>query len=97
MNRYEFTHKGVHYERVNKTAARKAYVAGIDVVLCAVKLSPFSAWGTGNRINRKYREDFYIDDTSAKNDFDNLVNSFEFYNCNYNETGYYCAYYIASI
>ena len=96
MYKYEVVYKGTRYTRINKTAARNAYVKGITVVLCPVKFSPFGAWNNSHMINRKHREHFCIDETGVKNDFNNLVSSFEFCNCYLNETGYYCSFYIAS-
>ena len=96
MNKYELFNKGTRYTRINKTAARNAYVNGVTVVLCPVKLSPFTAWNTSHQVNREYREEYCINEMGVKNDFDNLVNSFEYYNCSSFDTGYYCAFYIAS-
>ena len=91
MRKYTFTEKGRTYNRISKTSARSAYMGGSTVIICPCNLRPTQY---ANRINRKYREQFVIDEIGAKNDFNNLVNSFEYYNCQNSETGKYAAFYI---
>lgn len=91
MKNYEYNENGVLYRRISKKAAEKAYISGETVVLCAVNLLP-QRFGTP--INRKGREQLTADETGVKNDFNNYVNSFEFYNCVNTETGKYTAFYV---
>lgn len=79
MNTYNFD----GLKRVNKTAARHLFNNGKTIRLCACRINPTNIYG------------LYFD--TAKDidddDFDKLVNSFEYYNCN-SETGYYTAFYV---
>ena len=66
--------------RINKTQARHLYDGGKVIGLCSVNVNPLSAWGLIVDAC-KNDEKFY--------DFDSLVNSFVYYNCQYPETGLY--------
>ena len=71
------------FERVSKTTARRHYNNGESIILLPVKCySDMFAFETKENYN-KVRT------------FENLVNEFEYYNCNY-ECGYYAAFYIIS-
>lgn len=94
MRKYEYRENGVLYCRISKKAAKKAYITGETVVLCPVNLVP---WRFGIPINRTSRERFTADEIGAKNDFNNYVNSFEFYNCVNTETGKYTAFYVGGV
>ena len=86
MNAYKFTDgNGTNWKRVRKDVARKVFDSGDDLVLCACNMRPFGPWHPECKVNNKsaYREDF-----------DLLVNDFEYYNCTCNETGRYTSYYI---
>ena len=75
----------VNYKRINKTAARNIYTAGgvVYVVPCLVPIKG-SVWITAGEII----SGLYPDRT-----FDQIINEYEYYNCN-NELGRYTAYYI---
>ena len=94
MNNYTFNHKGYTFERINKRQARKAYMNGLTVVICPCNLVPFSPWHSEYAVNRKSRESFVIDEIGMQNDFNNLIASYEYYNCPNKETGKYAAFYI---
>lgn len=94
MRNYEYNENGVLYRRISKKTAEKAYISGKTVVLCAVNLIP---WRFGIPINRKSRERFTADEIGVKNDFNNYVNSFEYYNCINSETGKYTAFYVGGV
>lgn len=79
MNNYEFAYNGKAYKQVNKTTARKLYIAGTTVVMCASRLRPETF---GFFWNRAERAEYIRDDIGARNDFDNLLASFEYYNLN---------------
>lgn len=89
-----FTENGYTFKRINKNTARRAYMNGLTVVICPCNLRPFTPWHNEHDINRRSREQFVIDEIGVKNDFNNLVNSFEYYNCINTETGRYTAFYI---
>lgn len=95
MNKYSFTNNGKMWKRITKKQARAAYVNGLTVAICPVNFRLFSRWQYPYMASRRSREQFIIDDIGAKNDFNNIVSSFEFYNCRDNETGRYAAFYIA--
>lgn len=94
MKRYYFTQNGYTFKRIPKNQARRAYKLGLTVLISPCNLHPFSVWGVALEINRKSREHFVIDEIGLMNDFNNLVKSFEYYNCINSETGKYTAFYI---
>ena len=86
MNAYVFTDdKGTNWKRVNKKVARRVFDSGETIVLCACNMRPFGPWRTECPVNNKstYREDF-----------DYVVNSFEYYNCSHPGEGRYASFYI---
>lgn len=90
MKRYKIG----QYTRISKRAAKRLYLDGKTIYLCAVNMNPLSPWVTPFDLNKSRREQFVIDETGLANDFDNYINSFEYYNCTCNETGRYTAFYI---
>jgi len=94
MRKYTFTQNGFTFERIDKKTARTAYMNGLTVVVCPCNLRPFTPWHNEQRINRKSREHFAIDEIGVKNDFTAWINSFEYYNCTNVKTGKYAAFYI---
>lgn len=90
MNRYKIN----GYERINKRAAFSAYMRGETVIVSACNLRLFTVWNPGYYLNRKSREQFVVDDIGTKNDFYNIISSFEYYNCTCAETGKYAAFYV---
>ena len=94
MRKYQYTEKGFTFKRVDKKTARAAYINGLSIILCPVNLRPGEPYHPETVINRKNREQFTVDEIGVKNDFNNYVNSFEFYNCTNSETGKYAAFYI---
>ena len=81
MNRYTIG----NYTRISKAAARKMYYNGEDIVLCACKMRPGAPWYPEAIINKNM-------DIAPFNEFQKVVNNFEWYNCS-TETGRYTAYY----
>ena len=97
MNRYTFEHNGVSYNRVSKAAARKAYAAGKTVYMQSCNFRLFFMFSSPATLNRKTVESDPIDgvnENAVIKYFDKFVNSFEYYNCVDNETGYYAAFYM---
>lgn len=94
MKKYSYTEKGFTFERISKKAAMTAYVNGLSVVICPVNLRPGAPWHPDMTLNKRNREQFVIDEIGVKNDFNNFVASFEYYNCTCGETGKYSAFYI---
>ena len=83
MNNEIITLEGINYKRVNKTIARNAFNNGVSVGFCPVKVNPLSPWG------------FIVFRNNEDNlQFDNFLNHFEYYNCQYNELGKYTKFYI---
>lgn len=86
MNNCIFTNNnGIEYKRVPKNVARKLFNAGETIVLCACNLRPFGPWHPEMSVNNAsvYREDF-----------DYVVNCFEWYNCSHPGEGSYASYYV---
>ena len=84
MKKYSFESGGKTWARVTKKQARAAYDSGFTVLFCPVKMRPFTPWHL----------EICVDKSSGRS-FDNIVNEFEYYNCN-KETGLYTAFYIQS-
>ena len=94
MNAYTFTCEKGTLKRITKTAARRAYLDGLPVVITPCNMRPVDSWGGMITLDRKYREHMVLDETGAANDFINLVNSFEYYNCTNKKVGKYSAFYV---
>lgn len=94
MNNYTFTKDGFIFERITKAQARRCYKMGLTVIICPCNLRPFSPFHFETGINRRNREQFTLDEIGVVNDFNNQINSFEYYNCTNHETGKYTAFYI---
>lgn len=97
MRKYTYTEKDFSFERIDKKTAKKAYLNGLTVIICPVNLRPGEPYHPERPINRKSREEFIIDEIGAINDFNNIIASFEYYNCSNTETGKYAAFYIPII
>ena len=94
MRKYTFTERDRTYKRISKKAARTAYRNGVTVVICPCNLRPFTRRHHEHTMNRKYREQFVLDEIGIVNDFNNQVASLEYYNCINSETGKYSAFYM---
>lgn len=68
-------------KRVNKTRAKNLHQKGYTVSLLPCKV----------RYSNMWIEPFMLDKTA---DFESQVNSYSYYNCQYNELGYYPSYYV---
>ena len=80
-----------------KRQPKKAYLNGLTIIIGPVNLRPGEPYHPEQPINRRNREQFIIDEIGAANDFNDLIASFEYYNCRNNETGKYTAFYIPII
>lgn len=80
MNKYETK----TLKRISKRAARRVYDNGGELTIIACKLSPENIY---------YNFGITTNKTMYGATFEQLVNAYEFYNCNY-EYGYYAAFYI---
>lgn len=85
---YRHIYKNIsfQFERVTKKQARAAYNNGLTVLWCPVNLAPFTGWGLEMPINA---DNWNCD----RKPFDEVLNEYEFYNCN-SKTGKYPAFYI---
>lgn len=91
MKKYTFKNRnGETMERITKTAAKKKWLNGRRVYICACNLDPASPWGVGAEICRKYVPT--VSDDDAPGYWDSLINEARFYNCG-REAGYYLAFY----
>ena len=81
--------------RIDKRRARKLYDQGRPVLLCRVNMRPFGPW----RMEYMAQKGTYapiVNDWETvvpRSKFDDVVNSFTYYNCNA-ETGRFPAYYV---
>ena len=74
--------------KINKVQARKRFLngEGENIVMYACKMRVPNVWTNGCAMN-PYDEPLTVET------FNNIVNSFEYYNCN-NEVGKYASFYI---
>lgn len=94
MNKCSFTDNGRTFERVSMAAARRAFIDGFTIAFCPSNLRPGAPWHPEYITSREMRRDYIADDIGAKNDFHNLLKSFEYYNCTDMETGRYTAFFL---
>ncbi len=78
------------YKRIRKDEARGRFSNGEFIYLCPVKLRPGGPWHPEITITNKGHL------AGVTEDFNKIINRFEYYNCNA-ETGYYTAYYIREV
>lgn len=80
--------------QVNKTTARKLFLAGKTITICAANMRPFSAWCYEFDLQRACYETMVADETGMKNMFNDRVASYTYYNCINTETGKYPVFYV---
>lgn len=81
------------WKRVSRPMARKLYNAGKTIRLCPVKINPCNEYyPMSYDINKD--DKFEVEPLEWEKKFESRVNQFEYYNCQYNETGKYCAFYV---
>jgi len=80
------------YKRISKRMAEKLYNSDGTINLAPCKVCPDDKgmWVTPYSANKKETFDRYQKDQT----FDQLVNSFEYYNCQHNELGKYTSFYV---
>lgn len=85
MRDITYVDKGFTFKRINKKQARAAYRSGLKVAFCPVNLRP----------GEPYHPEI-IQDAKANGGtpWSDILNAFEWYNCNNNEVGRYAAFYI---
>lgn len=73
-------------EKINKVQARKRFLDGETILMYACKMRVPNVWVQGCSMTIE-------DEERTIENFNNIVNSFEYYNCT-NETGKYTSFYI---
>ena len=78
------------FKKINKAQARKLYNNNVNVYILPCKVYPNynNAWIQPIKLNKEE-----CIDKNYENDFDKIINNFEFYNCNTN-LGRYTSFYI---
>ena len=71
-----------HWRRITKTKAKKLYEEGTTILLVPHKVLPENVWGIGSEL---------IGYNPL--DFETVLNTFCWYNCQHNELGKYPAFY----
>ena len=72
-----------NFKRISKKAAEKLYNAGVLILMIPCKCAPENVWGVGCWV-----------DNSDSETFEQKLNNFAYYNCQYAEMGTYTAYYV---
>lgn len=78
------------YERVSKQKARKVFESGGAVYLAPCKARLDGMLGYPAEVKRELSST----DNRVFDEFQTVINAFEYYNCNYSELGKYTAYYL---
>ena len=94
MTRHTFNYDGNTYIRVSRRQAKRQYMQGKTIVMTPCNLIPFSPWAYEFYLRKVDRKEYCSTDSEYSEDFDSYVNSFEYYNCNHNETGRYASFYV---
>lgn len=83
MKQHSFCRNGKRYVRIDKRKARRMISEGELVLVNPCRVHPFAAWHSA----------ITLTDYPSSDDFDKVIDRYEYYNCN-NEVGRYCSYYI---
>lgn len=83
MHKYTVIINGRMWKRITKAEARKRWDAKQQLYIAPCNLRPGGPWGIGVE----------FDSENISDDFDNVVNNFEYYNCHDSETGRYASFY----
>lgn len=79
-----FQGENVTLAQIQKRTAKKLFENGETIYLQSCNFRPFGCWSQAIDINKE----------RAENDiFEDIVNSFEYYNCANSETGLYTTFY----
>lgn len=84
MNKFKCREGSAVFQRVTKTAARKAWEANKTVVFCPANLYPFGG----------FRPSITMHPQDGRSPFDEVVRDFEYYNCTCSETGKYASFFV---
>ena len=84
MHKYTVTINGRMWERITKAEARKRWDAKQQLYIAPCNLRPSGPWGIGAEFDSENISD---------DNFDNVVNNFEYYNCYDSKTGRYASFY----
>ena len=88
MNQYEYN----EIKRISKRAAEKLYNAGKPVYMLPCKMRFDNPWEKPYKAQKEELTKAYGGEKYAT--FEQIINTFHYYNCQYNETGKYIAYYM---
>ena len=92
MKNYEFSGmfdgKHITVKRISKKMARKIFEQGKTIYVQSCRFNPFCVLSQAIDINKENDSFLY-----GSYNFDTYVNSFEYYNCSF-EQGYYASFYI---
>lgn len=81
------------WTRVSKRKARTLYDAGQTIRLCPVKINPCNEYYPMS-FDMNLNDKWDVEPFDWEKTFDARTNRFEYYNCQYNETGKYAAFYV---
>ena len=74
---------GEVYRKITKPMAKKLFLKGKRIAVYPAKANPMSSWNYPPYvINRADREDMVADEEGMANMFEDICNSFSYYNCN---------------
>ena len=86
MRNLEFTGKYfgkiITIKQIQKRTAKKLFNSGKTIFIQSSNFRPFGVWSQCIEVSNKDGDSF-----------ESIVNSFEYYNCNSNETGLYTTFY----
>lgn len=87
MRHLQFFDGGFKYDQITIKEARRRFLSGENILICAANMRPFGSFGGGCILNKA---DHAEEEPGSL--FCQYVNSFTWYNCT-NETGKYPVFY----
>ena len=72
-----------NFKRISKKAAEKLYNEGVMIMMIPCECAPENVWGVG----------CWVDNSNGET-FEEKLDYFAYYNCQYPEMGIYAAYYV---
>ena len=80
--------------QISRMTAKRLFLAGKTIAICASNLRPFSPWHCEFLLNRNCYTEMVVDEIGMENMFYDRINSYEYYNCTCHETGKYACFYV---
>lgn len=95
MENIIITYNNKAYKRINKTAAKSAFINGGAVYVTSCNFTPFTPWSSPAVLDISTADSRELDRSGGvAGYFNKFINDFEWYNCINSETGRRAAFYV---